>query len=54
MEAQVKIIKTTDDRYEWHIFVQYPTERYMGIASTEQEAYMRLHKVVQALQLFIV
>jgi hypothetical protein len=54
MEAQVKILELSADRYEWHIIVQYPTERYMGVASTMQEAYHRLHEVVQALQLLIV
>jgi hypothetical protein len=54
MEAQVKILELSADRYEWHIIVQYPTERYMGVASTMQEAYYRLHEVVQALQLLIV
>jgi hypothetical protein len=53
MEAQVRILDKGNS-YEWYIIVQYPTERYMGVASTKQEAYYRLHEVVQALQLLIV
>jgi hypothetical protein len=54
MEAQVKILELSADSYEWHIYVHNPTERYMGVASTKQEAEYRLHEVVQALQLLIV
>jgi hypothetical protein len=53
MEAQVRILDKGNS-YEWHIYVHNPTERYMGVASTKQEAEYRLHEVVQALQLLIV
>jgi hypothetical protein len=50
MEAQAKIIET-GKIYEWHLYIEKPVERYMGVSKTKEEAYTRLHEVIAALGL---